>query len=406
MGGGGGSTAEKYAKFGAGEYSSSDFESYVDSDPGLSAAWRKIESDPTAWDSKYWIDKGATSKSAFGRAHAAEDAELYAGTYGDSGDTKVLPGTPEYEAYFGDSGGTRFDSFISSPSSSGESSGGGGLSVSRPSVASSPVPSNPYYPQLVQEYEAPGLMDYSSYMPADSMFGYEQYQPWTNPNSVNESIWNYQPPTIYAGLSRAPDGSLARYTGGSSSGGSSSGRYISGGPTIGGGSESAPESSSSADSGSGIFDDKGKYKASEDVIPGTSGVTVQDLFDYQSKGMETPIYNDQGVQDRRYFVPPDMRADIVQQDIQRAKEEAYIKAAQPVNVPINVGRINPLTPEEVIQWTRIPSGSNWVQDQLNDEINRVTNLIDFRPTSREEAQHGPAEPSGRDIDHGMHPDHR
>ena len=286
-----------------------------------------------------------------------------------------------------------------SPEGSG---GGGGSSVARPTVASSPVASNPYYPQLVQEYEAPGLMDYSSYMPADSMFGYEQYQPWTNPNSVNESIWNYQPPTIYAGLSRAPDGSLARYTGGSSSGGSSSGRYISGGPTIGGGSESAPESSSSADSGSGIFDDKGKYKASEDVIPGTSGVTVQDLFDYQSKGMETPIYNDQGVQDRRYFVPPDMRADIVQQDIQRAKEEAYIKAAQPVNVPINVGRINPLAPADVIEWTRTNNGSNWVQEQLNDEINRVTNLIDFRPRSREEAQHGPSSPSGSGVNIG-HP---
>jgi len=386
--GGGGSTAEKYAKFGAGEYSSSDFESYVDSDPGLSASWRKIESDPTAWDSKYWIDKGATSKAAFGRAHAAEDAELYAGTYG-AGGTKVVPGTPEYEAYFGDSGGTRFDSFISSPSAPAESSvGGGGLSVSRPSVASSPVPSNPYYPQLVQEYEAPGLMDYSSYMPADSMFGYEQYQPWTNPNSVNESIWNYQPPTIYAGLSRAPDGSLTRYTGGSSSGGSSSGRYISGGPTIGGGSESAPESSSSADSGSGIFDDKGKYKASEDVIPGTSGVTVQDLFDYQSKGMETPIYNDQGVQDRRYFVPPDLRADIVQQDIQRAKEEAYIKAAKPVVIPLNKSRVTPLAPADVIEWTRTNTGSDWVQDQLRNEVARVTNLIDFRPTSREEAQQG------------------
>ena len=168
MGGGGGSTAEKYAKFGAGEYSSSDFESYVDSRPDLAAAWRKIESDPSAPDSRYWIDKGASSKSAFGRAHAAEDAELYSGTYGDAGDTKVLPGTPEYEAYFGDSGGTSFDSFISSPSSSGESSGGGGGSVSRPSSASSPVPSNPYYPQLVQEYVACILSsEYLKLYPAD-----------------------------------------------------------------------------------------------------------------------------------------------------------------------------------------------------------------------------------------------
>ena len=402
MGGGGGSTAEKYAKFGAGEYSSSDFERYVDSRPDLAAAWRKIESDPSAWDSKYWIDKGATSKAAFGRAHAAEDAELYAGTYGDSGDTKVLPGTPEYEAYFGDSGGTSFDSFISSPSSSGESSGGGGLSVSRPSVASSPVPSNPYYPQLVQEYEAPSLMDYSAYMPADSLFGYDQYQPYTNPNAIDSSIFNYQPPTIYATDPRISLGGLA-YTRGVG-GRITPTRPMGGGSAGGGGMGSASESASesaSASSGSGIFDSEGKYQPAKDVVPGTSGVTVQDLFDYESKGAETPIYNDQGVQDRRYFVPPDMRQNIVQQDIQRAKEEAYIKAAQPVNVPINVGRINPLTPEEVIEWTRIPSGSPWVQDQLNDEINRVTNLIDFRPTSREEAQYGGDRPDRDDNDNSL-----
>jgi len=387
MGGGGGSTAEKYAKFGAGEYSSSDFERYVDSRPDLAAAWRKIESDPSAPDSRYWIDKGASSKSAFGRAHAAEDAELYAGTYGDSGDTKVLPGTPEYEAYFGDSGGTSFDSFISSPSSSGESSGGGGLLVSRPSVASSPVPSNPYYPQLVQEYEAPSLMDYSAYMPADSLFGYDQYQPYTNPNAIDSSIFNYQPPTIYATDPRISLGGLA-YTRGV--GGRITPTRPMGGGSAGGGGMGSASESASASSGSGIFDSEGNYQPDKDVVPGTSGVTVQDLFDYEQKDISTPIYNEEGVQERRYFVPPDSRADIVAQDIQRAKEEAYIKAAQPVNVPINVGRINPLTPEEVIEWTRIPSGSPWVQDQLNDEINRVTNLIDFRPRSREEAQGGSA----------------
>ena len=269
-----------------------------------------------------------------------------------------------------------------SPEGSG---GGGGASVARPTVASSPVPSNPYYPQLVQEYEAPSLMDYSAYMPADSLFGYDQYQPYTNPNAIDSSIFNYQPPTIYATDPRISLGGLARTSG---VGGRIMPTRPMGGGSAGGGGMGSASESASASSGSGIFDSEGNYQPDKDVVPGTSGVTVQDLFDYESKGMETPIYNDQGVQDRRYFVPPDMRADIVQQDIQRAKEEAYIKAAQPVNVPINVGRINPLTPEEVIEWTRIPSGSPWVQDQLNDEINRVTNLIDFRPTSREEAQQG------------------
>jgi len=204
--GGGESTAEKYAKFGAGEYSSSDFERYVDSRGDLAAAWAKIESDPTAWDSKYWIDKGATSKSAFGRAHAAEDAELYAGTYGDAGDTKVLPGTDAYDSYFGDGSGTYFDDFISEPASA---EGGG----SRSGISSAAA-ANPFFPQLVPEYTPQGLLDWSGYMPAGGMFGHEQYQPWTNPNAIPENLFYYQPPTIHAGGGISGGG----YSGGSSGG--------------------------------------------------------------------------------------------------------------------------------------------------------------------------------------------
>ena len=205
--GGGESTAEKYAKFGAGEYTSSDFESYVDSRPDLAVAWSKIESDPTAWDSKYWIDKGATSKAAFGRAHAAEDAELYAGTYGDAGDTKVLPGTGAYDSYFGDGSGTYFDEFIARPS--GDSGGGGGGS-------SAPYAANPFFPQLVPEYTPQGLLDWSAYMPAGGLFGHEQYQPWANPNAIPENLFYYQPPTIHAGGGISGGGSSGGYSGGSS----------------------------------------------------------------------------------------------------------------------------------------------------------------------------------------------
>jgi len=208
--GGGESTAEKYAKFGAGEYSSSDFERYVDSRGDLAAAWAKIESDPTAWDSKYWIDKGATSKSAFGRAHAAEDAELYAGTYGDAGDTKVLPGTDAYDSYFGDGSGTYFDDFISEPASA---EGGG----SRSGISSAAA-ANPFFPQLVPEYTPQGLLDWSGYMPAGGMFGHEQYQPWTNPNAIPENLFYYQPPTIHAGGGISGGGSSGGYSGGSSGG--------------------------------------------------------------------------------------------------------------------------------------------------------------------------------------------
>jgi hypothetical protein len=84
----------------------------------------------------------------------------------------------------------------------GKSEGGGegGSAVpapSGPSALESPVPSNPYYPMRVPEYTAPGLVDYSAYMPAGSMFGYEQYQPYTNPNAIPENIFYYQPPKIY-----------------------------------------------------------------------------------------------------------------------------------------------------------------------------------------------------------------
>ena len=57
------------------------------------------------------------------------------------------------------------------------------------------------------------------------MFGYEQYQPWTNPNNINDSIFNYQPPTIYASDPRASTGFLA------TPGGIIEGGYIR--PTVG-----------------------------------------------------------------------------------------------------------------------------------------------------------------------------
>ena len=207
MAGGSDSTAERYAKFGAGEYSSSDFERYVDSRPDLAAAWSKIESDPTAWDSKYWIDKGATSKSAFGRAHAAEDAALYAGTYG-AGGTKVVPGTPEYDAYFGDSGGTYFDSFISGASEEGEGGGGGSSRIG---------PGNPYYPQRVPAFTPRTAQDWSAYMPAGSPLAVNRgilYQADINSQGIPDSIWNYQPPMLYA--SGGGGGGLSLGTGGGS----------------------------------------------------------------------------------------------------------------------------------------------------------------------------------------------
>ena len=260
-----------------------------------------------------------------------------------------------------------------SPEGSG---GGGGSSVARPTVASSPVASNPYYPQLVQEYEAPGLMDYSSYMPADSMFGYEQYQPWTNPNNINDSIFNYQPPTIYAGLSRAPDGSLTRTA--TSSGG---GRYISGGPSIGGGSESGSESSSSADSGSGVAGTV-LGNATDYIVPGT-GTSIQSLLDYQAGPTESLIYDEDGNIERKYYVNPDfLRPELVAADINKAKEQAYIEATKkdvPIvqrNLPAFTNRKEPITMPQLVAMES--SAKSYIQDQIRAEQARIAREIQNR----------------------------
>lgn len=125
-----------------------------------------------------------------------------------------------YEWFGGDIGGWEevftIPSDYSTEGAPPEETGGGTTSTGAPvmvpplstRVSSSPVSSNPFYPMLVQEYDEPGLVDYSAYMPADSLFGYEQYQPATNPNNIPLSLFNYQPPTIYASDPRAGVGSL------------------------------------------------------------------------------------------------------------------------------------------------------------------------------------------------------
>ena len=130
---------------------------------------------------------------------------------------------------------------------SGGGEGGGGSAVpvsSGPSALESPVPSNPYYPMRVPEYTAPGLVDYSAYMPAGSMFGYEQYQPWTNPNAIPENIFYYQPPKIYGD---------AEAFGGMGSGGVSSGGFIRPSTSISVGSGGEESSGSKKPSGTDLF---------------------------------------------------------------------------------------------------------------------------------------------------------
>ena len=92
--------------------------SYVDLSPDLAAAWSLIEAANQGKDvntlfagqgagtglspaeqAKYWQDRGATSKEAFGQAHAAEDMALKLGTYKQSGTDYKLGSDKWKEAF-------------------------------------------------------------------------------------------------------------------------------------------------------------------------------------------------------------------------------------------------------------------------------------------------------------------
>ena len=227
----------------------------------------------------------------------------------------------------------------------GGSGGGGGGSYKA---------ANPFFPQLVQEYEAPGLLDWSAYMPEGGLLGNEQYQPWTNPNAIPENVFYYQPPMINyspgAGFSRG-----GSYTGGH-----------------GGGYEGymGPESVAPLGESSGKYD-------TGTLIPGTN-TPIQSLFDYEAGDMSETIYDQDGNIERKYYVNPNLRQDLVAQDIERAREDAYIQNAAPIKTA--VGQIE-LTPQQVVDWNRGGIGSPYIQDQLQNEIARVANEIAFRPST-------------------------
>ena len=188
MAGGSRNYAEMYAKYKQGSASDSDFEKYVDSQGDLKAAWKKIQSDPNAWDSEYWIKRGATSKAAFGRAHAAEDAALYTGTY--QGATDYTKGSDAWKRLFGGKTGTRFDKWYKNKDKDKDS--GGKPKIKYP-WDDPENKTNVFHPMLVPDYEAPE---------AHSMFGAE-YQPWSQASVddgyVPENVWNYAPPQLTVG---------------------------------------------------------------------------------------------------------------------------------------------------------------------------------------------------------------
>lgn len=190
--------------------------------------------------------------------------------------------------------------------SEGGGEGGGGSAVpasSGPSALESPVPSNPYYPMRVPEYTAPGLVDYSAYMPAGSMFGYEQYQPYTNPNAIPENIFYYQPPKIYGD---------AEAFGGMGSGGVSRGGFIRPSTSISVGSGGTESTGSKKPSGADLF--------SPDVmIPTAVGnVPLGEVYNQMDTSRPTSDF------DKPIAYKPDLRHDRASQAIESYVNQALI----------------------------------------------------------------------------------
>ncbi|MDP7190217.1 MAG: hypothetical protein QGI74_10220, partial [Phycisphaerales bacterium] len=164
-----------------GKATGAQFKADVDTDAGLKRAWAGIQNPKTEQDRKnkeYWELRGATSKEAFGRAHAAEDEALRSGKY-PQGDTKRTVGSKEWKEKYAD-GTTRFEDYLrddkgdsggggAGGGGGGDSGGGGGGDPDGGILGPYPE-QNIYFPMLDTAYTAPNAQDWSAYMPADSPF--------------------------------------------------------------------------------------------------------------------------------------------------------------------------------------------------------------------------------------------
>jgi hypothetical protein len=219
----------------------------------------------------------------------------------------------------------------------GKSEGGGeggsaAPAPSGPSALESPVPSNPYYPMRVPEYTAPGLVDYSAYMPAGSMFGYEQYQPYTNPNAIPENIFYYQPPKIYGD---------AEAFGGMGSGGVSRGGFIRPSTAISVGSGGDESTGSKKPSGADLFNP-------DVMIPTAVGnVPLGEAYAQLDASRPTSDF------DKPIAVNPDLRHDYASRAIESYVNQALIDYDPSL--------------ERDVRFTQT-SGSNYQQDQARARI--------------------------------------
>ena len=204
---GGYNYADAYSRYRQGVSSDSDFEKYVDAKHG--SYWKLIDAYNKGEDvdkkfagqyqhpaglspsqqAEYWQKRGANSKAAFGRAHAAEDASLRSGTY--QGGTKVKP----WE------GDTTFETWNKNKGKKNDNT----------ETPTGPIQhDNPYFPMLTQDYSSPASQDWAAYMGAGNpaLTGITAanpagnkgllYQPWTSDYQtaagIPNNLWNYAPP--------------------------------------------------------------------------------------------------------------------------------------------------------------------------------------------------------------------
>jgi hypothetical protein len=188
---GGKNYAKRYAQY---KPDATNFGEYVDSRTDLKDAWQRIQDDPDHADSQYWIKRGATSKEAFGRAHAAEDSALLGGTYMGATDYDV--GTEAWEGLF-DDGKTSYQQFLA-----GGGNGGAGdnlIGGTTGGVTSDIIAQD--------AYSAPAYQDFSEY--SSLLDGNEGllYQPHTAEyqSKFGTDMYNYNPVELDPWTARTVD---------------------------------------------------------------------------------------------------------------------------------------------------------------------------------------------------------
>ena len=165
--------AKEYAKYKPNQ-PDSIFEKYVEDTPDLLAAWNEIKEDPSGKQGSYWKPRGATSKAAFGRAHAAEDFALSGGTY--HGGTDVKPWT----------GGTRFENFLNTDTETPVDEEPPARPGFNPYLGD-----NPNFPLLDTAYTSPSA---PSWAQGGGGLIPDAYAPWVDSGYVPQNIWQGEGP--------------------------------------------------------------------------------------------------------------------------------------------------------------------------------------------------------------------